>query len=94
MELSMSKTNTVSPLRERMIEDMVARKLNPRTQRSHIYSCQRFAAAATPARRCDYSRRCCPTRRACFRIEYRVANARSQKFANPRNLHCIPMATF
>lgn len=40
----MSKTNTVSPLRQRMIEDMVARKLNPHTQRSHIYSCQRFAA--------------------------------------------------
>jgi len=44
MELSMSKTNTVSPLRQRMIEDMVARKLNPHTQRSHISSCQRFAA--------------------------------------------------
>src|SRR5215469_11161129 len=44
MELSMSKTNTVSPLRQRMIEDMTARKLTPHTQRSHIYSCQRFAA--------------------------------------------------
>ena len=40
----MSKTNTVSPLRQRMIEDMAARKLNPNTQRSHIYSCKRFAA--------------------------------------------------
>ena len=40
----MSETNTVSPLRQRMIEDMVARKLNPHTQRSHIYSCKRFAA--------------------------------------------------
>ena len=40
----MSKTNTVSPLRQRMIEDMVARKLNPHTQRSHISSCKRFAA--------------------------------------------------
>jgi integrase/recombinase XerD len=40
----MSKTNTVSPLRLRMIEDMAARKLNPHTQRSHIYSCKRFAA--------------------------------------------------
>ena len=28
----------------RMIEDMAARKLNPHTQRSHIYSCKRFAA--------------------------------------------------
>ena len=40
----MSKTETVSPLRQRMIEDMAARKLNPHTQRSHIYSCKRFAA--------------------------------------------------
>src|SRR5258708_31342366 len=44
MELPMSETNTVSPLRQRMIEDMAARKLNPHTQRSHIYSCKRFAA--------------------------------------------------
>src|SRR6058998_1550974 len=43
-ELPMSETNTVSPLRQRMIEDMAARKLNPHTQRSHIYSCKRFAA--------------------------------------------------
>ena len=40
----MSKTETVSPLRQRMIEDMAARKLNPHTQRSHISSCRRFAA--------------------------------------------------
>jgi integrase/recombinase XerD len=40
----MSDTNTVSPLRQRMIEDMAARKLNPHTQRGHIYSCTRFAA--------------------------------------------------
>ncbi len=40
----MSKTNTVSPLRQRMLEDMAARKLNPHTQRSHISSCKRFAA--------------------------------------------------
>src|SRR5437899_267895 len=44
MELPMSETNTVSPLRQRMMEDMAARKLNPHTQRSHIYSCKRFAA--------------------------------------------------
>jgi integrase/recombinase XerD len=44
MELSMSDTITVSPLRQRMIEDMAARKLNPHTQRGHIYSCKRFAA--------------------------------------------------
>ena len=40
----MSETNTVSPLRQRMIEDMAARKLNSHTQRSHIYSCKRFGA--------------------------------------------------
>jgi len=40
----MSKTDTVSPLRQRMMEDMAARKLNPHTQRGHIYSCKRFAA--------------------------------------------------
>ena len=44
MELPMSETNSVSPLRQRMIEDMAARKLNPHTQRSHVYSCKRFAA--------------------------------------------------
>jgi integrase/recombinase XerD len=44
MELPMSETNTVSPLRQRMIEDMAARKLNSHTQRSNIQSCKRFAA--------------------------------------------------
>src|SRR4030081_228439 len=39
----MSDTTTVSPLRQRMIEDMAARKLNPHTQRSHIKSGKRFA---------------------------------------------------
>jgi integrase/recombinase XerD len=38
------RTDTVSPLRQRMIEDMNARKLGSHTQRSHIYSCKRFAA--------------------------------------------------
>src|SRR6516225_7556319 len=37
-------TNTVSPLRQRMIEDMNARKLCVGTQRGHIRSCRRFAA--------------------------------------------------
>ena len=37
-------TDTVSPLRQRMIEDMNARKLCAGTQRSHIRSCKRFAA--------------------------------------------------
>ena len=34
----------VSPLRQRMIEDMNARKLGKHSQRSHIHSCKRFAA--------------------------------------------------
>src|SRR6266849_5002695 len=37
-------TDTVSPLRQRMIEDMNARKLCAGTQRGHIQSCKRFAA--------------------------------------------------
>ena len=36
--------NTVSPLRQRMIEDMNARKLGAHSQRSHIDSGKRFAA--------------------------------------------------
>jgi integrase/recombinase XerD len=38
----MSDTTPVSPLRQRMIEDMAAR--NPHTQRVNIQSCKRFAA--------------------------------------------------
>ena len=34
----------ISPLQARMIEDMAARKLNPKTQKAHIRSCRRFAA--------------------------------------------------
>ena len=37
-------TEAITPLRQRMIEDMNARKLGPHSQRSHIYSCMRFAA--------------------------------------------------
>ena len=37
-------TDTISALRQRMIEDMNSRKLGARTHRSHIYSCKRFAA--------------------------------------------------
>src|SRR4051794_8639208 len=37
-------TESISPLRQRMIEDMNARKLGLHTQRSHIHSCKRFAA--------------------------------------------------
>lgn len=37
-------TTTISPLRQRMIEDMTARKFGPHSQRSHIESCERLAA--------------------------------------------------
>lgn len=43
----MTNPTTVSPLRQRMIEDMTARKLDPHTQRSHIASCKRFAQFLT-----------------------------------------------
>jgi site-specific recombinase XerD len=43
-KLPMSTDSTVSPLRQRMIEDMAARKLGHHAQRSHIHSCKRFAA--------------------------------------------------
>ncbi len=37
-------TEAITPLRQRMIEDMKARKLCTGTQRGHILSCKRFAA--------------------------------------------------
>ena len=37
-------TESVTPLRQRMIEDMNARKLCAGTQRGHIRSCKQFAA--------------------------------------------------
>jgi hypothetical protein len=46
MELSMSKTDTVSPLRQRMIEDMAARKLNPQTPAVHRALNSGFSATA------------------------------------------------
>lgn len=36
--------DTISPLRQRMIEDMNARNLSEGTQRGHIRACKRFAA--------------------------------------------------
>jgi site-specific recombinase XerD len=36
-------TQAITPLRQRMIEDMNARKLGAHSQRSHIYSCKLFA---------------------------------------------------
>src|SRR5258708_39964721 len=37
-------TDTVSPLRQRMIEDMNARRFCAGTQRGHIRACKRFPA--------------------------------------------------
>jgi integrase/recombinase XerD len=37
-------TEAITPLRQRMVEDMNARKLGKDTQRGHVYSCKRFAA--------------------------------------------------
>jgi site-specific recombinase XerD len=37
-------TEAITPLRQRMIEDMNSRKLCAHTQRGHIYSCKRLAA--------------------------------------------------
>ena len=37
-------TDAITPLRQRMIEDMNARKLGAHSQRSHVSSCKRFAA--------------------------------------------------
>jgi integrase/recombinase XerD len=37
-------TEAITPLHQRMIEDMIARKLGPASQRSHVYSCERLAA--------------------------------------------------
>src|SRR4249920_3831734 len=42
-ELPMT-TTAITPLRQRMIEDMNARKLGAGTQRGHIRSCKQFAA--------------------------------------------------
>lgn len=40
----MTNPTTVSPLRQRMTEDMTARGLGQQTQRGHIRACKRFAA--------------------------------------------------
>ena len=40
----MTNPPSISPLRQRMIEDMTARGLGRQTQRGHILACKRFAA--------------------------------------------------
>src|SRR5262245_42653407 len=43
-KLPMTTPNAGSPLRQRMIDDMVARKLVPGARRGHIFACKQFAA--------------------------------------------------
>jgi integrase/recombinase XerD len=43
-EFPMMDPTSISPLRQRMIEDMTARGLSRQTQRGHILACKRFAA--------------------------------------------------
>jgi hypothetical protein len=40
----MTNSTGISPLRQRMIDDMVARGLGPQTQKGHIRAGKRFAA--------------------------------------------------
>ena len=40
----MTNSTGISPLRQRMIDDMVARGLVPQTQKGHVRACKRFAA--------------------------------------------------
>ena len=40
----MTNSTNVSPLRQRIIEDMVSRGLVPQTQNGHVRACVRFAA--------------------------------------------------
>ncbi len=42
--MNIQSKSPVTPLRRRMIEDMVARNLGRHSQRSHLSSCERFAA--------------------------------------------------
>lgn len=44
MTIETTRPTATTPLRERMIADMTARKLHPLTQKAHIRSCKRFAA--------------------------------------------------
>jgi len=57
MELSMSDTKTVSPLRQRMIEDMAARKLNPHTQAQPHFELQAVRRLAEAFARYSDARR-------------------------------------
>jgi len=42
--MNIQSHNAVTPLRQRLIEDMTARNLGRHSQRSHLSGCERFAA--------------------------------------------------
>ena len=42
--MNIQSPTTVTPLRQRMVEDMTARNLGRHSRRSHLYSCERFAS--------------------------------------------------
>jgi site-specific recombinase XerD len=42
--MNIQSPTTVTPLRQRMVEDMTARNLGRHSQRSHLHSCERIAA--------------------------------------------------
>jgi integrase/recombinase XerD len=44
LPMNIQNNGPVTPLRQRMIEDMTARNLGRHSQRSHLHSCERFAA--------------------------------------------------
>ncbi len=48
LPMNIQSNSPVMPLRQRMIDDMTARNLGRHSQRSHLYSCERFAAAGSP----------------------------------------------
>ncbi len=48
--MNIQSKSPVTPLRRRMIEDMVARNLGRHSRRSHLHSCERFARPGQPAK--------------------------------------------
>ena len=56
----MMDPTSISPLRQRMIEDMTARGLSRQTQRGHILACKRFAAYLKRSPDTATGRRCAP----------------------------------
>ena len=72
---------TISPLRQRMIEDMTVRSFNPHTQRDYIRAVSKLAAflgrrSAPPARRICAASNCTRQRAACSR---RASTARLRR---------------